>query len=62
MNSNEIAKMIDRRVKNGNNRDESISLLNEIIAQFTRIDNLTSALVYNGFITVHTANKMALAA
>lgn len=59
MNTN---KMIERKVKTGHNREESIALLNDLLAQFSKIDNLASALLYNGFITTATAEKMQLAA
>ncbi len=59
MNTN---KMIERKVSTGHNREESIALLNDLLAQFSKIDNLASALLYNGFITKATAEKMQLAA
>ena len=59
MNTN---KMIERKVKTGHNREESIALLNDLLAQFSKIDNLASALPYNGFITTTAAEKMQLAA
>jgi len=59
MNTN---KMIERKVTTGHNREESIALLNDLLAQFSKIDNLASALLYNGFINKATAEKMQLAA
>lgn len=56
------SKMIERKVTTGHNREESIALLNELLAQFSKIDNLASALLYNGFISQATAEKMQLAA
>jgi hypothetical protein len=59
MNTN---KMIERKVNTGHNREESIALLNDLLAQFSKIDNLASALHYNGFISLAAAEKMQLAA
>jgi hypothetical protein len=56
------SKMIERKVAQGHNREESIELLNELLAQFSKIDNLASALYYNGFVTRSAAEKMQLAA
>lgn len=53
-----IKKMIDRRVKKGNNREESIELLNELIRGF-HPKNLGYALWYNDFCTERTCEKYA---
>jgi hypothetical protein len=49
MTEAKIAKMIARRVRYGNNEQESIALLNELIATFSLECNLDSALKYHGF-------------
>jgi hypothetical protein len=53
-----FAKAIERRVNGGARADESVSLLNEIIANHDG-DNLAFALHYNGFATARVAQKIA---
>lgn len=51
-----ISFMIARRVDKGYNAQESALLLGELITDHTG-DNLVSALVYNDFATIRTAEK-----
>ena len=52
------AKMIARRVRRGGNADQSARVLAELEASHEGY-NLLTALVYNDFITVAAADKMA---
>ena len=51
-----ISFMIARRVDKGYNAQESALLLGELITDH-KGDNLVSALVYNDFATIRTAEK-----
>ncbi len=61
MTANDKAQMIANRVRKGYNAIESVELLEEVLATFSNLSNLCSALVYEGFISVAKAEKMQLA-
>ena len=50
--------MINKRVNNGANHDESVALLDQLTKRHSGI-NLVSALVYEGFATERQAMKFA---
>jgi hypothetical protein len=54
------ATLIARRIRQGYNAKDSISLLDDIIARHDGC-NLAYALVYNGFATITQANRITAA-
>lgn len=61
MNTNTAAKLIARRVSKGNNEAQSAALLDELMSTCGR-GTLAFALVYEGFATIATAERIAQAA
>jgi len=56
------AKMINRRVSKGYNREESIELLNEVMSTNMNEEVRIATLLYYDFISLYTAQKeMAVA-